>query len=54
MKKVTAKISSHSDEPKPIYRSECEKCGKEIAFSKADIIHGAFGCVMVDCPHCFV
>ncbi|MBQ8788796.1 MAG: hypothetical protein IJZ58_04710 [Oscillospiraceae bacterium] len=54
MKKITAKISSHSDEPKPIYRAECEKCGKEIAFSKADITHGAYGCVMVDCPHCFV
>ena len=51
--KKTEIMSSQSDEPKPIYRAECEKCGKEIAFSKADITHGAYGCVMVDCPHCF-
>lgn len=51
MKKITAKISSHSDEPKPTYRSECEECRKDITFSKADITHGTYGCVMVDFPH---
>ncbi|MBQ3500214.1 MAG: hypothetical protein IJA70_02160 [Oscillospiraceae bacterium] len=50
MKKITAKISSHSDELKQSYRAECEECRKEITFSKSDITHGAFGCVMVDCP----
>ena len=54
MKKITAKISSHSDEPKPTYRSECEECRKEITFSKSDITHGAYGCVMVKCPKCFL
>ena len=48
--KKTEIMSNQSDEPKPIYRAECEECGKEITFSKSDITHGAFGCVMVDCP----
>ena len=54
MKKITAKISSHSDEPKQPYRSECEECRKEITFSKSDITYGAYGCVMVKCPKCFL
>ena len=62
MKKIKVKgvpkknklISSHSDEPKQLYRAECEECRKEITFSKADITHGAYGCPMVKCPKCFL
>ena len=54
MKKITAKISSRSDEPKQLYHAECEECGKEITFSKADITHGVYGCVMVKCPKRFL
>lgn len=50
--KKTEIMSSHSDEPKQSYRAECEECRKEITFSKADITHGAYGCVMVKCPKC--
>ena len=48
--KKTKIMSSHSNEPKQSYRAECEECRKEITFSKADITHGAYGCVMVKCP----
>lgn len=42
-------IESHNEEPKPTYHADCEECGKEIAFTKDDITHGAYGCVMVNC-----
>lgn len=42
-------IESHNEEPKPTYHADCEECGKEIAFTKDDITHGAYCCVMVNC-----